>query len=168
MHPVLFSLGDTPISAYGFLIAVALILGWVLSLKFARDDKLPADLLGTNYVVSVAAGLLGGRAMWLTQNRDGTVAEWIGELIVLEAGGLSGFGGVLVGLIVTGLLCQNKKIPPGHGSTASRRRSCSAWCSSAWPRSWRVPTSGTTQTPTSSCPCGFRPVHRCTRSSGAI
>jgi phosphatidylglycerol---prolipoprotein diacylglyceryl transferase len=111
MHPVLFSLGETPIHAYGFLIAVALILGWVLSLKLARDDKLPADQLGTNYVISVAAGLLGGRAMWLAQNRDGTLSELLGGMIQLEAGGLSGFGGVLVGLIVTGMLCQSKKIP---------------------------------------------------------
>src|SRR5689334_14648174 len=111
MHPVLFSIGDTPIPAYGFLIAVALILGWLSSLKFARDDKLPADLLGTNYVISVALGLIGGRAMWLSQNRDGSVADWIGELFLLEAGGLSGFGGVLVGLLVTVMLCQSKKIP---------------------------------------------------------
>jgi phosphatidylglycerol:prolipoprotein diacylglycerol transferase len=111
MHPVLFSVGDVPIHAYGFLIAVALIVGWVTSLKFARDDKLPADQLGTNYVISVAAGLLGGRAMWLMGNRDGSLLENLGSMIQLEAGGLSGFGGVLVGLIVTGLLCQSKKIP---------------------------------------------------------
>jgi phosphatidylglycerol:prolipoprotein diacylglycerol transferase len=111
MHPVLFSIGDTPIHAYGFFIAVALIVGWITSLKFARDDKLPADQLGTNYVISVAAGLLGGRAMWLMGNRDGTTSELLGAMIQLEAGGLSGFGGVLVGLIVTGLLCQNKKVP---------------------------------------------------------
>lgn len=111
MHPVLFSIGDVPIHAYGFLIAVALIVGWVTSLKFARDDKLPADQLGTNYVISVAAGLLGGRAMWLMQNRDGTLSELLGAMIQLEAGGLSGFGGVLVGLIVTGLLCQRIKVP---------------------------------------------------------
>jgi phosphatidylglycerol:prolipoprotein diacylglycerol transferase len=111
MHPVMFSIGETPIHAYGFLIAVALILGWVSSLKFARDDKLPADQLGTNYVISVAAGLLGGRAMWLIQNRDGSIFENLGGLIQLEAGGLSGFGGVLVGLLATVTLCQNKKIP---------------------------------------------------------
>lgn len=111
MHPVLFSIGDTPIPAYGFLIAVALILGWVSSLKFARDDKLPADQLGTNYVISVAAGLVGGRAMWLAQNREGSLAELAPQMIVLEAGGLSGFGGVLVGLVVTVWLCQSKKVP---------------------------------------------------------
>lgn len=112
MHPILFSIGGAPIPAYGFLIAVALIVGWATSLKFARDDKLPADQLGTNYVISVAAGLLGARAMWLMQNRDGPILEQLGGLIQLEAGGLSGFGGVLVGLLVTVTLCQNKKIPP--------------------------------------------------------
>ncbi|PRQ07253.1 prolipoprotein diacylglyceryl transferase [Enhygromyxa salina] len=110
MHPVLFSLGETPIHAYGFLIAVALILGWIMSLAFARADKLPADQLGTGYVIAVGAGLLAGRAMWLFSNReqfDGLVS-----LIQLQAGGLSGFGGVLTGLIVAGVYCQNKKIPP--------------------------------------------------------
>ncbi|WP_146660355.1 prolipoprotein diacylglyceryl transferase [Enhygromyxa salina] len=110
MHPVLFSLGETPIHAYGFLIAVALILGWILSLAFARADKLPADQLGTGYVFAVGAGLLAGRAMWLFSNRE--QYEGALSLIQLQAGGLSGFGGVLTGLIVAGVYCQNKKIPP--------------------------------------------------------
>lgn len=111
MHPVLFNIGDTPIHAYGFLIAVALIVGWVLSLKLARDDKLPADQLGTAYVLAVAGGLIGGRAMWLTQESPAGLSDWMGRMVQLEAGGLSGFGGVMVGLIVAGLYCQNKKIP---------------------------------------------------------
>lgn len=111
MHPVLFNIGDTPIHAYGFLIAVALIVGWVLSLKLARDDKLPADQLGTAYVLAVAGGLIGGRAMWLTQESPAGLSDWMSRMVQLEAGGLSGFGGVMVGLIVAGLYCQNKKIP---------------------------------------------------------
>jgi prolipoprotein diacylglyceryl transferase len=106
----LFSLGETPIHAYGFLIAVALILGWILSLRFARNDKLPADQLGTGYVFSVAGGLLAARMMWLFQHpeHEGGVAA----IVQLQAGGLSGFGGVLVGLIIAGVFCQSKKIPP--------------------------------------------------------
>ncbi|MFO7564407.1 MAG: prolipoprotein diacylglyceryl transferase [Enhygromyxa sp.] len=110
MHPVLFSLGETPIHAYGFLIAVALILGWILSLRLARNDKLPADQLGTCYVVSVAGGLLAARMMWLFQHPE--AEGGFAALIQLQAGGLSGFGGVLAGLIIAGVYCQNKKIPP--------------------------------------------------------
>ncbi|PRP93796.1 Prolipoprotein diacylglyceryl transferase [Enhygromyxa salina] len=110
MYPVLFSLGETPIHAYGFLIAVALILGWILSLQLARADKLPADQLGTGYVIAVGGGLLAARSMWLFQNPD--QSEGIASLIQLQAGGLSGFGGVLAGLILAGVYCQNKKIPP--------------------------------------------------------
>jgi phosphatidylglycerol---prolipoprotein diacylglyceryl transferase len=110
MHPVLFSLGETPIHAYGFLIAVALILGWILSLQLARADKLPADQLGTGYVVAVGGGLLAARAMWLFSNRE--QFDGVASLIQLQAGGLSGFGGVLTGLIIAGVYCQNKKIPP--------------------------------------------------------
>ena len=109
MHPVLFSLGETPIHAYGFLIAVALILGWILSLRLARNDKLPADQLGTGYVLSVGGGLLAARMMWLFQHpeHEGGAAA----IVQLQAGQLTGFGGVLVGLIIAGLFCQNKKIP---------------------------------------------------------
>jgi len=114
MFPVLFSLpfGEEPVDvhAYGFLIAVALVLGWILSLSFARKDKLPADQLGTGYVVTVGVGLLAARAMWLQQHPE--QSEGISSLIQLQAGGLAGFGGVLAGLITAGVFCQNRKIPP--------------------------------------------------------
>ncbi|MCA9701687.1 MAG: prolipoprotein diacylglyceryl transferase [Myxococcales bacterium] len=109
MHPILFNLGETPVAAYGVLLAVSLILGWILSLRLAKLDKLPADLLGTGYVLSVGGGLLVARSMWLFAN--GELGD-LSALISLEAGGLSGFGGVLAGLIIAGLFCQNKKIPP--------------------------------------------------------
>ncbi|MCA9682257.1 MAG: prolipoprotein diacylglyceryl transferase, partial [Myxococcales bacterium] len=109
MHPILFNLGETPVAAYGVLLAVSLILGWILSLRLAKLDKLPADLLGTGYVLSVGGGLLVARSMWLFAN--GELGD-LSALVSLEAGGLSGFGGVLAGLIIAGLFCQNKKIPP--------------------------------------------------------
>ena len=108
MYPVLFNLGDTQIHAYGFLIAVALIVGWVLSLRLARADKLPADILGTGYVASVGGGLLLARVMWLVRNDQ---FDDIGSLFQLSAGGMSGFGGVLAGLIIGAVYCQNRKIP---------------------------------------------------------
>jgi phosphatidylglycerol:prolipoprotein diacylglycerol transferase len=110
MHPVLFNIGDTPIHAYGFLIAVALILGWVLSLRFARLDKLPADILGTGYVITIALGLIAARAMWLLQHPE--AGGGFAGMVQLQAGGLAGAGGLLAGLIVAGLHCQANKIPP--------------------------------------------------------
>ena len=113
MFPVLFSLpfgeAPTPVASYGFLIAVALVLGWVLSLRFARLDKLPADQLGTAYVLSVGAGLLAARAMWMRQHPDPS-ADWT-AYITPAAGGLVGFAGILVGLVVAASFCQNRKQP---------------------------------------------------------
>ncbi|MFV8756733.1 prolipoprotein diacylglyceryl transferase [Nannocystaceae bacterium ST9] len=110
MHPVLFNVGDTPIHAYGFLIAVALILGWVIGLRLARLDKLPADVLGTGYVISVALGLVAARAMWLFQHPD--PQNGLAAMMQLQAGGLAGGGGILAALIVAGLHAQSRKIPP--------------------------------------------------------
>ncbi len=109
MHPVLFNVGDTPIHAYGFLIALALLLGWVLSLRLARIDKLPADVLGTGYVIAAAVGLITARLLWLMQHPD--QFEGIASIFP-QPGELVGGGGVLVGLIAAGLHCQANKIPP--------------------------------------------------------
>ena len=113
MFPVLFNLpfGDTPtpVHAYGLLIAVTLVLGWILSLTFARQDKLPADQLGSGYVIAVGAGLLAARVMWVFSNPDPS-ADWT-VYVQLQAGGLVGFGGVLVGLITAAVFCQNRKNP---------------------------------------------------------
>ncbi len=108
MYPILFSIGDSPVRAYGLLLAVALILGWVLSLRLAKADKLPADVLGTAYVVAVAGGLLVARAMWLFQSGDFDPVK----LIEFQAGGFSGFGGLLAGTIIAAAYAQSRKVPP--------------------------------------------------------
>lgn len=111
MRPVLFTVPgvDWDIQAYGLFIGLALIVGWILSLSFARRDNLPVDILGTNYVLTVAFGLFGARAAWLLQHGQlGRPAD----LLALQAGAMAPFAGVAVGLLVGAIHLGRRRIPP--------------------------------------------------------
>ncbi|MCA9714588.1 MAG: prolipoprotein diacylglyceryl transferase [Myxococcales bacterium] len=110
MYPVLFTLPGLgwDVQAYGVLMGLALLLGWVLTLRAARADRLPSERIGTIYVASVLAAVLTGRAMWLLQQPGGFDA---GALLSLKAGGSSIIGALFAGLLVSGLLCRRAKIP---------------------------------------------------------
>ena len=111
MHPELFSVPgvDWEVQSYGFFAGLALLVGWVLTLSQARRDDLPADALGTVYVVSVAAGLIGARAVWVLQHPS-AYDGWR-SLVTLQAGTLAPFAGVIVALGVSAALVQRRGVP---------------------------------------------------------
>ena len=63
MKPVLFTVPgvDWEVQAYGFFLGLALILGWVVSLRLAKRDGLPVEKLGGVYVISAVVSLFGAR-----------------------------------------------------------------------------------------------------------
>lgn len=111
MHPTLFTVPGTEITvqSYGAFVGLALVLGWILSLKFARDDKLPPDLMGTAYVLTVGAGLFGARALWLMQHPE-HFDDWT-SIVTLQAGGMSVGGGLLLGIGVSVAYCARRGLP---------------------------------------------------------
>jgi phosphatidylglycerol:prolipoprotein diacylglycerol transferase len=87
------------VSAYGFFLGLALVVGWLLSISLAARDRLPADRLGTSYVVALGFALVGARAAWLFGN-PAAWAGW-GSLLTLAQGGLSPAAGLVVAVLVT-------------------------------------------------------------------
>jgi phosphatidylglycerol---prolipoprotein diacylglyceryl transferase len=113
MSPVLFTVpgADWEVSSYGFFLGLALIAGWILSLSLAGRDRLPADRLGTSYVVAVAFGLLAGRLAWLFTHP----ADWTGWTSIIAVqpgqGGFAPFVGVAAGLVVAAMHVQRMRVP---------------------------------------------------------
>lgn len=110
MSPVLLTLGDWDVQAYGFFVALALVVGWVLAMVMARRDRLPPDVVGSSYVLAAVAGVLAARAAWVLQHPK--AYEGPASLVTLEPGNLAPFFGVAVGLLVSALHLAAKKIPP--------------------------------------------------------
>ncbi|MCA9690228.1 MAG: prolipoprotein diacylglyceryl transferase [Myxococcales bacterium] len=110
MHPTLFTVPGAgwEVQAYGALMGLALLLGWYVTLRLARADLLPTDRVGTLYVVSIVAGILGGRAHWMLQQP--TPFEW-SRLVALPAGGLSVVGGIFCALVASAIYCARARLP---------------------------------------------------------
>lgn len=111
LSPILFTIPGLAweVSAYGFFVALALVSGWVLAIRRAAQDGLPADRLGGSYVVAVAFGLLGARAMWLLQHPD--AYDGAISLLALRSGELSTGAGVTIALAITLLHCRRFGVP---------------------------------------------------------
>ncbi len=111
VSPILFTVPGTDweVSAYGFFLGLALVAGWLVSVSFAARDRLPADRLGTSYVVAVAFGLVGARAWWLVQHPD----AWAGpaSLLALQQGGLSAAAGVTIAALFALLHTSRMRVP---------------------------------------------------------
>lgn len=110
MHPQLFTVPGTEFSvaSYGFCVGLALILGWVLALLHAREDRLPSDRLGTVFVLAAIAGLLCARVVWLLQ--QGLPVD-LDVLRSLPAGGMTVFGGAFAALAVCVIGCRRIGVP---------------------------------------------------------
>jgi phosphatidylglycerol:prolipoprotein diacylglycerol transferase len=110
VHPVLFTIPGLQweVQSYGFFVGLALLLGWVVSLRLAEADRLPPDRMGTAYVLSAAFGLLAARGGWLIWHPD--EADGWRALIQLQAGGLQLASGAVVAALASWIYCGRRKV----------------------------------------------------------
>jgi phosphatidylglycerol:prolipoprotein diacylglycerol transferase len=98
LHPELLSLGPIHIRSYGALLAIAFLVGTWLALKEARRLKLDEDRLVTVVLVSLIAGVLGARMLYVIEHIDEFRRQWAGALAIWQ-GGLTLYGGVVAGTL---------------------------------------------------------------------
>lgn len=112
MLPVIVTLPGLgwDVQAYGLLLALALVLGWVVALSHGRRDRLPPGPLGTAYVLGAGLGLVGARIGWLLQ-RPAEASGAAPELFVLRPDELAPFAGVAVATFVAGLHLMRRRVP---------------------------------------------------------
>jgi phosphatidylglycerol:prolipoprotein diacylglycerol transferase len=110
MSPVLLTLGEWDIPAYGFFLALALIVGWTITGALGRQDRLPVTRLGTAYVLGAVVGIVVARGSWLLQHPD----HYLGGLSMLSLppGQLAVFPGLVVALVASALYLAAHRIPP--------------------------------------------------------
>jgi phosphatidylglycerol:prolipoprotein diacylglycerol transferase len=110
VHPILFTVPGLAweVQSYGFFLGLALVLGWIVSMRLAEHDRLPTQPLGTAYVASVAAGILAARASFLVWHPD-HVEGWH-SFLVLQAGGLQLGGGAVVAVLVSWILVGRRRV----------------------------------------------------------
>ena len=101
MHPVLFHLsGGAPVYAYGFMLGLAVVVGWNLSIVLAARGGLDAPRVAWGAGVIALLAILGSRLLHLIVNP----AEWAHPAAWLDfGGGIVAYGGFLGGTLGAGL-----------------------------------------------------------------
>lgn len=112
MKPVLFTLPGLgwEIQAYGFFVALALVVSWAQTLRLSRAEGFDPKAMGPVFVASAAMGLLGARAAWVVQHPP--AYEGLASLVTLRAGTMAPFAGAAVALIVGGAWASRIKVRP--------------------------------------------------------
>lgn len=112
MKPVLFTLPGLgwEIQAYGFFVALALLVAWAQTLRLSRSEGFDPKALGPVFVASAAAGLLGARAAWVVQHPE--AYDGVRSLVALQAGTMAPFAGAVVAMVVGGAWVTRLKLRP--------------------------------------------------------
>ena len=98
MHPVLFHIGDLPISTYGTLLALGFVSGAALSASLAPRIKASPLLIVELCCWLAIGGSLGSRVFFALQNWDEVVARPT-VFFELWRGGAVWYGGLIGGVI---------------------------------------------------------------------
>ena len=111
MKPVLFSFGAIHFYAYGFSIALGLLLSLILMKRRAAKEGFPGSGEALDMAFAVLVwGFLGARLFYVIQNFSYYAAEPLKFFAVWE-GGLIFYGGAISGFLGLGLTARKKKWP---------------------------------------------------------
>ncbi len=109
MIPVLFKIGPFPIYSFGLLLGIGFLLGsYILSLELKRK-KLDPEIASTITILAVVFGIGGAKILFLIEEWSTFVRSPIGE--ALSPGGLTWYGGFVLGMIAISFYVRRKKIP---------------------------------------------------------
>jgi phosphatidylglycerol:prolipoprotein diacylglycerol transferase len=107
---IAFELGPLQIRWYGILMATAILVGFWLAHRRARQEGLPADELVRAAQWAVVAGLVGARLYEVAFNWD-YYGRFPWKIIAVWEGGLAMHGGLIVGPLVGALLASKWGVP---------------------------------------------------------
>ena len=116
MHPVLFQIGPLAVRTYGFLLALAFILGIWFSAKRAKKLGNNIDWIPDLSLIILIAAIVGSRFFYVIRHLEefeGHLWDMInpvqssGEIGI---GGLSMFGGLVLAIICSVIFLRLKKL----------------------------------------------------------
>lgn len=99
MHPELIHWGFLHIRSYGLMLAAAFLAGTWLGLGEARRRGLDEDRMVSVILAALVASIVGARALYVLEHIGEFRREW-GSVLALWQGGLTLYGGVVLGTVV--------------------------------------------------------------------
>ncbi len=110
MYPILFKIGPLEVHAYGFFLALAFLVGILLSLRYVKKEGLDPQIVLDLAIYTIIAAIAGSRFFYVIGQWDYFRSNPL-EIFMVQKGGLVFLGGFFLALAVTVLYASAKKIP---------------------------------------------------------
>jgi phosphatidylglycerol:prolipoprotein diacylglycerol transferase len=98
MHPILIKIGPLTIASYGFLFALGVLLGVLLSFRLAKKENLDLVVFADFIFYVMLLSLLGAK-LWLLVTNLGYYLKYPGEIKYLLTSGGTFYGGLIFGAV---------------------------------------------------------------------
>ena len=104
-----FKIGNFTIAYYGLIIAVGMLIGFTVAVRFGKKIGVSEDTLYDIFIICVLLGIVGARAYYVLFRLDYYMIRPY-EILDIRAGGLAVFGGIIFGTIGIIIYCLIKKV----------------------------------------------------------
>lgn len=109
MYPIICKIGPFNIYSYGLMLAIAFLVGVTLTVLQAKREDTNPDVIFNLCFLAFISGIIGARLFYIIENVAYYFKNPI-EIIMLQQGGLSWFGGLLSGLFFGSVYLKKKKL----------------------------------------------------------
>lgn len=110
MYPEICKIGPFTIYSYGLMLVAAFIVGSGLARIQARKKNINPDVIFNLLFIAFILGVIGARIFYVIENIGYYIKNPL-EIIMLQHGGLSWFGGLLLGVISGIAYLKYKRLP---------------------------------------------------------
>ncbi len=96
MHPILFSFGPVTVYTYGLMIAIGFLAATLLTVRFAKEEGIEAEVIYDLAFWIILGAVLGARTLYVLIEYEHYLSHPL-EIIQVWKGGLVFFGGLIGG-----------------------------------------------------------------------
>src|SRR3989338_6969392 len=107
MHPIIVKLGPFTIYSYGLMLALAFITSSMLAVSGGKRKGISPDIIFNLVFIGFISGIIGARFFYVIENIS-YYLKYPLEIVMLQQGGLSWFGGLIAG-VLSGLIYLKRK-----------------------------------------------------------
>ncbi len=111
MYPIICKIGPLTIYSYGLMLAVSVfVCSYLLSREAEERFHIKKEIIYDLVFWSVVGGMLGARLLFVILHLHLFLPNPL-EIIMIQKGGLSFQGGLIIGAIIAVIYIQKKKLP---------------------------------------------------------
>lgn len=110
MHPIICKIGPFSIYSYGLMLVAAFAVGSALACLEAKKKNINPDTIFNFLFIAFISGIIGARILYIAENLNYYLGNPL-EIIMLQRGGLSWFGGLLFSLVCGIAYLKKKNLP---------------------------------------------------------